>query len=124
MMVMMTSSTLKDNRTEHAIQSAFVTWWSQQTYPGLLFAIPNGGWRSKATAIKLKVEGVSRGVPDLFVPQFGLWIEMKRIKGGRLSPEQKDWITYLEEAGNAVLVCYGHEHAIQEIDAFMAQRLN
>lgn len=110
--------------SEHWEQAQVVSWFRRKYDPVRIFAIPNGGWRSKATAIKLKVEGVSRGVPDLFVPQFGLWIEMKRIKGGRLSPEQKDWITYLEEAGNAVLVCYGHEHAIQEIDAFMAQRLN
>jgi hypothetical protein len=39
------------------------------------------------------MEGVSPGVPDLFIPDWLLWVEMKREKGGRVSPEQKDWIS-------------------------------
>lgn len=108
--------------SEHWEQAQVVSWFRRKYGPVRIFAIPNGGWRSKATAMKLKVEGVARGVPDLFVPQFNLWIEMKRVKGGRLSPEQRDWIRYLDEVGNTVLVCYGHEHAMEEIDAFMAER--
>lgn len=33
-----------------------------------LHAIPNGGYRDKATAGKLKAEGVKRGVSDIFLP--------------------------------------------------------
>lgn len=108
--------------SEHWEQVQVVSWFRRKYGPVRIFAIPNGGWRSKVTAMKLKVEGVARGVPDLFVPQFNLWIEMKRVKGGRLSPEQRDWIRYLEEVGNTVLVCHGHEHAMEQIDAFMAER--
>ncbi len=63
-----------------------------------------------------------RGVPDLYVPEVNLWIEMKRLKGGKLSPEQRDWGRYLGEIGHTFLVCNGHEHAIEQIDAFMAER--
>ena len=108
--------------SEHWEQVQVVSWFRRKYGPVRIFAIPNGGWRSKVTAMKLKVEGVARGVPDLFVPQFNLWIEMKQVKGGRLSPEQRDWIRYLEEVGNTVLVCHGHEHAMEQIDAFMAER--
>ena len=69
-----------------------------------IFAIPNGGARHPAVAYKLKAEGVLRGVPDLYIPEWKLWIEMKRIKGGVLSDDQKDWIEYLESVGDHVRV--------------------
>jgi hypothetical protein len=109
--------------SEHWEQCHVVSWFRRKYSPIRIFAIPNGGWRSKVTAMKLKAEGVSRGVPDLFVPEFNLWIEMKRVKGGRLSPDQHNWIAYLTEIGNTVLVCHGHEHAIEQIDAFMADKV-
>lgn len=51
-------------------------------YRGRLFAIPNGGFRNKSTAVKLKKEGVLAGVWDIFlsVPTSeygGLFIELK-----------------------------------------------
>ena len=51
--------------TEHEEQRELVRWF-RQTWPGVrIFAIPNGGARSPATAGRLKAEGVSSGVPDL-----------------------------------------------------------
>jgi len=80
-----------------------------------LFAIPNGGARSKATAGKLKAEGVRPGVPDLMLPvarggYHGLYIEMKAV-GGRTSDEQKAWIAGLRENGYRVEVCVGADAA-------------
>jgi hypothetical protein len=104
--------------TEHEEQREVVRWF-RQTYKGVrIFAIPNGGARSPATAGRLKAEGVSSGVPDLFVPAWGLWVEMKRTKGGAVSSEQKDWIKYLEEVGYCVKVCKGAEAAKGQIQAF------
>ena len=81
---------------EHNLQCACVRWFNYQwpEYRGLLFAVPNGGARSKATAGKLKAEGVVAGVADLIllVPKqwaFALCIEMKTEKG-RQSPEQME----------------------------------
>jgi hypothetical protein len=104
--------------TEHEEQRELVRWF-RQTWPVMrIFAIPNGGARSAATAGRLKVEGVSPGVPDLFIPAFKLWVEMKRTKGGSLSAEQKDWIKYLESVGYCVIVGKGAEDAKEKILAF------
>ncbi len=101
--------------TEHEEQRELVSWF-RQTWPSVrIFAIPNGGARSKATAGRLKAEGVTSGVPDLFIPEWKLWIEMKRTKGGILRPEQKDWITYLESVGFLCLVSKGAKDAKQKI---------
>lgn len=104
--------------SEHAEQVTFVQWFRRQ-HPGVrIFAIPNGGARSDVVGGKLKAEGVSKGVPDLYVPEWGLWIEMKRTKGGALSPEQKDWIAYLKGIGHTVIVGRGAEDAIANVKAF------
>jgi hypothetical protein len=106
--------------TEHEEQRELVRWFRQK-YKGVrIFAIPNGGYRTRSTAAKLKAEGVMRGVPDLFIPAHNLWIEMKRSKGGVLSPEQRDWINYLEMLGNTVFVCHGADHAKDAVDKFFS----
>ena len=43
-------------------------------------------------------------------------IEMKRKKGGRLSPEQKQWLEWLESAGIEVFVAKGADEAIRWIE--------
>ena len=109
-------------KTEHQEQSELVMWFRQSFRPVRIFAIPNGGHRHKAAAMKLKVEGVSAGVPDLYIPAWDLWVEMKREKGGRLSDPQKDWIEYLEEIGSTVIVGNGFEDAKEKILAFSANK--
>jgi hypothetical protein len=102
-------------KTEHEEQRELVRWF-RQTYPGtLIFAIPNGGARNIATAARLKAEGVVKGVPDLFVPSWELWIEMKRVKGSAVSPEQETMHAYLRGVGYRVLVAKGFEDAKQQI---------
>jgi hypothetical protein len=103
-------------KSEHEEQREFVQWF-RQTYPGtLIFAIPNGGARSPATASRLKAEGVVKGVPDLFVPAWELWIEMKRVKGGSTSLEQDMMHLYLRSVGYKVIVTKGFEDAKQQIE--------
>ena len=107
--------------TEHEEQRELVRWF-RQTWPGVrIFAIPNGGARSPATAGRLKAEGVSSGVPDLFIPAWGLWVEMKRTKGGSLSAEQKDWIAYLESVRFCCIVGKGADDAKCKLQAFFNQ---
>jgi len=107
--------------TEHEEQRELVRWFRRKYAPVRIFAVPNGGMRSKATAARMKAEGVARGVPDLFIPYYRLWVEMKRIKDGRLSPDQKDWLRYLEaECGYKVLVCHGAEDAKAQIDEYIS----
>lgn len=100
--------------TEHEEQREYVRWF-RQTYPEVrIMAIPNGGARSPATAGRLKAEGVSPGVPDLFIPAWGLWVEMKRAKGGKVSPEQKEWHQYLANCGYRVIIGLGQADAIKQ----------
>lgn len=107
--------------TEHEEQRELVRWF-RQTWPSVrIFAIPNGGARSPATAGRLKAEGVSSGVPDLFIPAWGLWVEMKRSKGGSLSAEQKDWIAYLESVRFCCIVGKGADDAKSKLQAFFNQ---
>ena len=108
----------KRQPTEHEEQRDFVRWW-RQNYTAEIWAIPNGGHRHKATAQKLKLEGVTRGVPDLFIPHLRIWVEMKVQKGGRLSPEQKEKIAYLQGCGYEVLVAKGSRDAQAQIQALV-----
>ena len=92
---------------------------------------PNGGNRDRrkdpktgrvfsVTAIKMKRMGTSNGFPDLTIldapPMFpnapGAMIEMKRLRGGVASDEQKDWIAYLKGRGWQVTVAHGADEAI------------
>ena len=75
--------------------------------------------------MKLKAEGVRSGVPDLFLAYptpfaHGLFIEMKKRKGGRVSDSQKPFISELNEQGYKAVVCHGAEAAINEIKRYIA----
>ena len=101
--------------SEHLEQVRLVSWF-RKTYPDTrILAIPNGGIRSASAGANLKAEGVSAGVPDLVVPAWLLWIEMKREKGSTVSPAQKDWISYLESIGHQVIVGRGFEDAREQV---------
>ena len=128
----MTTNTMpKDKRLlpkEGQEQAALMSWAQMQSWRwpelALLFHIPNGGGRSKAEAGRFKAEGVKAGVPDLFLPvprgeQHGLFIELKRRAGGRVSDEQKEWIQALRKHGYRVEVCKGWEAAAAVIAEYL-----
>lgn len=75
--------------------------------------------KSWGTKMKNQRMGVRRGVPDYLVviPNKGLvFVEMKRIKGGKVSPEQQHWIDQLNQlSGVEAKVCKGAEEAINYI---------
>lgn len=93
----------------------------------LLFHIPNGGSRGKAEAAHFKAEGVKSGVPDIFFPvargpYHGLFIEMKRQKGGKVSDNQKAWIAALTVQGYLAAVCYGWKDAASLIEDYLDEK--
>lgn len=115
---------------EHQEQCALFEWaaWQEGLWPELrlMYAIPNGGKRDIRTAAMLKAEGVKPGVPDIFLPvprggKHGLYIELKRRKGGTVSKAQESWIRALTEQGYWCTVCHGWEAARDEILRYMAQ---
>lgn len=94
---------------ESTLQRECVKWF-RGLYPDhalLLFAVPNGGGRSRIEAGIMKAEGVTAGVADLILLEArGGWgalcIEMKtRDKSAsRQSASQKAWQAAAEQAGN------------------------
>lgn len=102
-------------------QVMLVKWFRMQYPKILIFAVPNGGNRGIQEAKRLKLGGVTAGVPDLFIAKGmrglnGLFVEMKRprVKGKSnpvVSTEQKEIIKYLLENGFAAVVCYGFDEA-------------
>ena len=101
--------------SEHLQQVRLVSWFRRQ-WPGVrIFAIPNGGGRSASQGASLRAEGVQAGIPDLFVPAWSLWVEMKREAGGVVLPVQKDWIAYLQGIGHTVIIGRGFEDAKRQI---------
>lgn len=98
-------------------------------YAGIpVFAVPNGGSRDRREAARMTAQGVKAGVPDLFIPRaagkyHGLFIEMKREKGGKLSMAQAEWIALLRKEGYAACVCAGFDAARQTIERYMCGRL-
>ena len=64
----------------------------------------------------LRSQGHYKGIPDVTVllPSGKvIFIELKRIKGGVVSPEQKKWIKDLQDLGYPAKVCYGADEAIE-----------
>jgi hypothetical protein len=88
----------------------------------LLFAIHNQGHGDKIRGSIAKAEGVKAGVPDLMLPvampnpnsrfmYHGLFIEMKKIKVGKVSEDQIKWLTDLRNQGYKTCVCAGWQES-------------
>lgn len=112
--------------TEHEEQVTLFTWFRMRYAGMLMYAIPNGGARSSITGARLRDEGVLAGVPDIFLPcpsggKHGLYIEMKRQKGGRVSAPQKAVMQALRMQGYEVAVCHGWQEARGCIEQYLAR---
>ena len=117
---------------EHTEQVNLMKWWALACHKynldeRVLFAIPNGGERNIVVAARLKAEGVRSGVPDLFLAcghnsYNGLFIEMKKAKGGRVSDNQKCYLDILKTRGYAVVVCHGWNEARSAIEGYLADK--
>lgn len=113
-------------------QQTVIEWasWQEAAHPELLnlYAIPNGSKRTKGHGGKLVGQGMKAGVPDLClawpaevngVQYHGLYVEMKRVRGGRVEPEQRDWLNRLDKAGYLALVAKGAGEAIGIIQEYL-----
>lgn len=66
----------------------------------VFYAVPNGGWRTKSVAAKLKAGGVKPGVHDLHFLYRGVHHELElKIKPNGLSLEQKQHAEAVVAAG-------------------------
>jgi len=124
-------------RLEHQEQVRLIEWSRGAAtlleFPelALLYAIPNqvgfaskkerGSRRSQLRALDMLAEGLQPSFPDLCLPvpilrgpdhrYFGLYVELKRPDGGRLSPKQRWWLQELRGQGYATAVWCGCEEA-------------
>ncbi len=83
--------------------------------PGSLLAhVPNGGWRDRAVAGKMKKIGVLPGMPDLLAasPRAGIFFAELKRRGGRLSGAQRHVHDILRGCGVEVLVLDDLDDAI------------
>lgn len=88
-----------------------------------MFAVPNGTRTTPSIAKRMKAEGVLKGVSDIFLPlprhgYHGLFIEMKSMTGSA-TPEQREFIEAMRDAGYAAFVCHGYDKAKQTIIEYL-----
>ncbi|QZA70432.1 restriction endonuclease [Erwinia phage AH03] len=92
-------------------------------------AIPNGGALGDDEKTRMirgaqkKAEGVKKGVADTLLPVkrsvwSGLYVEMKKLKGGRLSPAQEDFRDFVTGQGYGWYHAKGWEDAARTIQAY------
>lgn len=108
---------------EAELQRACVRWFRMQYPQHLLFHIPNGGRRNAREAAFLKSEGVTAGIPDLFLAVGrhgfnGLFIEMKAGRN-TATPAQKEMMVRLGLAGYLCVVCRSFEEFQIEVIKYL-----
>lgn len=121
-----TKSRKRPDDQEHRIQCSCIQWFRYQ-YPHMrhnLFAIPNGGYRNKTTAAKMKAEGVLAGVADLVLlksnANYGaLLIEMK-TRTGRQADSQREWQRLIEDDGYHYVVCRSLDDFMREVNEYLS----
>lgn len=128
-----TPEQLAASGSEDGHQLALMQWCAlhYNEYPELkrLHHSPNGGFRNKREAGKLKAMGVREGFPDLLLllPRknyCGLAIELKRPesvgkKRGTVRQEQDDWREYLNNNNYLAIVCYGWQDAVKVLKGYL-----
>ena len=114
--------------TESAEQQWLFKWAAYESgaHPELelMYHIPNEGQRSRATGGRLRAEGLKKGVPDICLPVarmgfHGLYIELKRIKNGRATEEQRAWLKKLTAEGYLACICHGGQAAAEVITDYL-----
>ena len=86
--------------------------------------VPNEGRRNKISGYMLKAAGLKKGCPDILIfshapaqPEArGVAIELKKSSGGKVSPEQKEWLRNLDKLGWYTEVCNGYEATMNTLE--------
>lgn len=107
------------NPPEEAEQLALVQWL--ELHKIKYTHVPNEGKHKVQYRVKQKRLGVQAGLPDILIfdrpplypENVGVAIELKRQKGGRVTPEQTAWLNDLKDRGWVVAVCRGAMEAIR-----------
>jgi hypothetical protein len=106
---------------EDTVQARLAALLHKTARPGIMwFAIPNGGYRSPRTAARLKATGTRAGVPDLAFVIEGRtdFLELKRSKGGKLSPAQSAMKSEALGAGAIWALGRGFDDAVSVLQSW------
>jgi hypothetical protein len=107
--------------TEHDEEVVYTAWCqaSYARWPELrkMYKIVNEGKRTYGHMAWLRSEGFLEGMPDRCLPVarkgfHAFYVELKRVKGGRLSDAQRARQAELRAEGNFVVTARGAERAI------------
>lgn len=114
---------------EHQEQVAFFQWCAlnERNIPQLrwVHAVPNGGYRHKQVAAKLKEEGVKSGVLDVCVPAarrgyHGAYIEFKYGKNSTTN-NQDAFISFVNSEKYATTVVYSWMEAKRFVEWYFGK---
>ena len=106
---------------ENKLQEAVINWLRYSGY--YCFHVPNGGSRNIIEATNLKKQGVLSGVSDILILDNvmdipsrmlfkGIAIELK-VKGGKVSDSQKDFMSNAEKRGFLVILSWNFSDLIE-----------
>ncbi len=125
-------------RSEFVEQCQLADWLHAQ-YPNLLWTASAGGMRTSiGTARKMKRMGYSKGTPDIFIAEprrilkgerdniyvsHGLFVELKKERGGRVSPDQRRWLNELRIRGYIAEVAHGFNEAKIIIQKYLTNNM-
>lgn len=76
---------------------------------------------ARRRAIRMKRAGTSKGFPDylIIVKDTLLFVELKRKKGSKTSPEQREWLEQLSKTGAHCIIARGAHEAIEYIETLI-----
>lgn len=113
-------------KSENRIQSEAFLWFHNE-FPnlrGLLYHVPNGEYRDKITASKLKSMGVVSGVPDIVFHYRGkTWFFEFKDEKGRVTTSQEKIHCVLREQGFIVWIIRDVKHFQETVSGIVANDL-
>lgn len=111
---------------EHTLQSRAVRWFrlTHRDMVHNLFAVPNGGYRTKTTAALMKEEGQLAGVADLILLKrkgsCGALLLEAKVKGNYQSETQREWQKRIEADGYIYKIFHTLEEFVEIVNEYLA----
>jgi hypothetical protein len=113
-----------NNKPEFHVQCAVANYLTLR-HPGVLWtANPQAGFKMTiGQAMMAQRMGYRKGTPDIMILEkrhhfAGLFLELK-AKEGRVSEDQRKFLSALSDRGYATAVCFGYDQAVKTIDFYL-----
>lgn len=112
-------------RPLNTLQSRCVRWFrlTHRDMVHNLFAVPNGGYRTKTTAALMKEEGQLAGVADLILLKrkgaCGALLLEAKVKGNYQSETQREWQKRIEADGYIYKIFHSLDEFIEIVHEYL-----